>query len=227
MIERVFLNVLRRHGIKKNVVCFVTQVVVDKNDPAFSDPQKRIGKIYDAGQAKELAGKKGWIFKEEVKSEGGFRRVVPSPRPVDVMNKTIIKDLVMDGNIVIAAGGGGVPVFIDHNGDIRPAEAVIDKDMASSLLASEIGADEFYVLTDVPYVYINYKKPGQQVKEFLNFADTKKYLAEGHFSKGSMAPKIEACLSFIEKGGRKSVITEAFKLQDKKYGTKITMEYED
>lgn len=227
MIERMLRNVLNKHGIDKNVICLVTQVVVDKSDPAFSDPQKRIGKIYTKGEADELSAKKGWLFREEVKAEGGFRRVVPSPVPVDIMNKSIIRDLAMKGNIVIAAGGGGVPVYIDEKNDVRPAEAVIDKDMASSLLASLIGADEFYILTDVPYIYINYKKPDQEIKEFLNYADTLKYLNEGQFAKGSMAPKIQACLNFIKNGGRKSVITEAFKLADKKYGSKITMEYED
>lgn len=133
----------------------------------------------------------------------------------------------MQGNIVIAAGGGGVPVYIDDKKDVRPAEVVIDKDLASSLLASMIGADEFYILTDVPYIYINYRKPDQEIKEFLNYSDALKYLNEGQFAKGSMAPKIVACLDFIKKGGRKSVITEAFKLADKKFGSKITMKYED
>jgi carbamate kinase len=143
------------------------------------------------------------------------------------MNESIIRDLAVKGNIVIAAGGGGVPVYIDQNHDVRPAEAVIDKDLASSLLANLIGADEFYILTDVPYIYINYKKPDQEIKEFLNYEDTLKYLNEGQFTRGSMAPKIEACLNFIKHGGKKSVITEAFKLADKKFGSKITMEYED
>ena len=227
MIERMFRNVLNRHGIEKNVVCVVTSVLVDINDHAFSDPQKRIGKIYTKEQADELAMKKGWIFREEVKNNGGFRRVVPSPEPVGIMNKAIIQDLAAKGNIVIAAGGGGVPVYIDEKNDVRPAEAVIDKDLASSLLATLIGADEFYILTDVPYIYINYKKPDQQIKEFLNYADALKYLNEGQFARGSMAPKIQACLNFIHQGGKKSVITEAFKLADKKYGSKITMEYED
>jgi carbamate kinase len=227
MIERMFRNVLNRHGIKRNVVCIVTQVIVDVNDPAFSDPQKRIGKIYTKAEADELSVKKGWIFKEEIKSEGGFRRVVPSPVPVDIMNKTIIRDLTSRGNIVIAAGGGGVPVYIDEKNDVRPAEVVVDKDLASSLLASLIDADEFYILTDVPYIYINYRKPDQEIKEFLNYADALKYLNEGQFAKGSMAPKIEACLNFIRRGGKMSVITEAFKLADKKYGSKITMEYQD
>jgi carbamate kinase len=227
MIERMLRNVLNKHGIRKNVVCIVTQVLVDINDPAFSDPQKRVGKIYSGKEAEELAERKGWLFKEEVKSGGGFRRVVPSPVPSGIINDSIIKELVQEGNIVIAAGGGGVPVYIDEKKDVRPAEAVIDKDLASSLLASQIGADEFYILTDVPYIYINYRKPNQEIKEFLNYADTLKYLNEGHFAKGSMAPKIEACLNFIKKGGRMCVITEAFKLADIKFGSKITMEYED
>ena len=227
MIERMMRNVLNKHKINKNVVCIITQVLVDKDDPAFQDPQKRVGKIYKKEQAEELTAKKGWIFREEIKTEGGFRRVVPSPIPIGVMNESIIRDLTISGNIVIAAGGGGVPVYIDENNDVRTTEAVIDKDMASSLLATRIKADEFYILTDVPYIYINYKKPNQEIKEFLNYADALEYLNQGQFAKGSMAPKIQACLNFIKNGGRKSVITEAFKLEDKKYGSKITMEYED
>jgi carbamate kinase len=227
MIERMFRNVLNKHGLTRNVICLVTQVLVDINDPAFTDPQKRVGKIYSKEEADDLAAKKGWIFREEIKSQAGFRRVVPSPVPVGVINESIICELARKGNIVIAAGGGGVPVYIDEKKDVRPAEAVIDKDLASSLLATQIGADEFYILTDVPYIYINYKKPDQQIKEFLNYEDTLKYLNEGQFAKGSMAPKIQACLNFIRQGGEKSVITEAFKLADKKFGSKITMEYED
>lgn len=227
MIERMFRNVLNKHQIDRNVICLVTQVLVDSNDPAFHDPQKRIGKIYTKDEADDLAARKGWVFKEEVKKDNGYRRVVPSPAPVGVINWSVIQDLARQGNIVIAAGGGGVPVYYDENHDIRTAEAVIDKDMASSLLATEIGADEFYILTDVPYIFINYKKPNQEIKEFLDYKDTMKYLNEGQFAKGSMEPKIIACLNFIKNGGRKSVITEAFKLADKKYGSKITMEYED
>jgi len=227
MIERMFRNVLNKYGINKNVVCIVTSVIVNINDPAFRDPQKRIGKIYNKNEADDLALRKGWFFREEIKNINGYRRVVPSPVPLDIMNQEIIRDLARKGNIVIAAGGGGVPVYIDDEKDIRPAEAVIDKDMASSLLASQIGADEFYILTDVPFIYINYKKPDQEIKEFLNYADAVKYLNEGQFAKGSMEPKIMACLNFIKNGGKLSVITEAFNLADKKYGSKITMEYED
>lgn len=227
MIERMFRNVLNKHGIDKNVISLITEVVVDINDPAFRDPQKRVGRIYSREQADDLTARKGWIFREEVKEERGYRRVVPSPKPVGIINAPVINDLVRKGNIVIAAGGGGVPVYIDEHKNVRPAEAVIDKDKASSLLATRIGADEFYILTDVPYIYLNYRKPDQQIREFLDYADTLRYLEEGQFAKGSMLPKIEACLDFIKHGGKMSVITEAFKLADKKYGSKITMEYED
>jgi carbamate kinase len=227
MIERMFLNVLNKHQIDKNVVTLVTQVVVEENDRAFKEPQKRIGKIYSKEQAQSLQMSKGWVFKEEMKASGGYRRVVPSPKPKMIKNANIIERLARDGNIIIAAGGGGVPVFTDEVKNVRPVEAVIDKDLASSLLAINIHAEEFYILTDVPYVYINYKKPNQEIKEFLNYKDTLKYLEQGMFAEGSMAPKIRACLQFIKYGGEKSVITEATKLEDKTYGTKITMEYED
>ncbi len=227
MIERMLRNVMKKHGIEKNIVTMVTSVVVDKNDPAFKDPQKRVGKIYTKEQSDKLTADKGWEFKEEVKADGGWRRVVPSPRPISIMNEDVIESLARKGNIVIAVGGGGVPVYIDEKNDVRPAEAVIDKDLATALLGARIKADEFYILTDVPYVYINYKKPNEEKKEFLNRADVEKYMNEGQFAQGSMAPKIKACVEFIEKGGKKSVITEATKLEDRSYGTKITMEYED
>ncbi len=227
MIERMLRNVLKKHNIQKEIVTLVTCVQVDKDDSAFKDPQKRVGKIYTKEEADKLAADKGWEFKEEVKAHGGWRRVVPSPRPISIMNEKVVESLVRQGNIVIAAGGGGVPVYFDEKGNVRPSEAVIDKDFASSLLAARIGADEFYILTDVPYVYINYKKENEKKLEFLSKADADKYMAEGQFSQGSMAPKIGACLLFVEQGGKKSVITEATKLEDRSFGTKITMEYED
>lgn len=228
MIERMLRNVLRKHGIEREVCCLVTPVIVDQNDPAFTNPTKRVGRIYDKAQADALAAEKGWIFKEEVKDTGsGWRRVVPSPKPKGILNIKVIDQLVRQGIIVIASGGGGVPVYIDEEKNVRPAEAVIDKDLASALMAAEIKADEFYILTDVPYVYLNYKKPNEQKLEFLNYADTMKYLEQGMFGEGNMAPKIKACLDFIKLGGKMSVITEATKLEDMTYGTKITMEYED
>ena len=228
MIERMLRNVLRKHGIDREVCFLVTPVIVDHDDPAFTNPTKRVGRIYDKAQADALAAEKGWIFKEEVKDTGsGWRRVVPSPKPKGILNIKVIDQLVRQGIIVIASGGGGVPVYIDEEKNVRPAEAVIDKDLASALMAAEIKADEFYILTDVPFVYLNYKKPNEQKLEFLNYADTMKYLEQGMFGEGNMAPKIKACLDFIKRGGKMSVITEATKLEDMSYGTKITMEYED
>lgn len=226
MIERVLRNVLHKHNIQREIVTLVTMVEVNHNDEAFKNPTKRVGRIYDKEQSDKLVKDKGWIFKEEVKAHGGWRRVVPSPKPISIMNHNVIKTLAKQGTIVIASGGGGVPVYMDEVGNVRPSEAVIDKDFASALLGASIGADEFYILTDVPYVYINYKKPDEQKIEFLDKADTMKYLDQGMFAEGSMAPKIRACLEFIEKGGEKSVITEAFKLEDKSYGTKITLKYD-
>ncbi len=226
MIERNLRNVLKQHGIEKDVITLVTQVVVDKDDPAFANPQKRVGKIYTKEEADKLVEEKGWIFKEEVKANGGWRRVVPSPRPMRVMNDTIVEDLARKGNIVITVGGGGVPVYENENGDICPVEGVIDKDLASALIGSKIKADEFYILTDVPFIYKNFKQPNEEKLEFLDYADTMKLMEDGQFAEGSMAPKIRACLEFVKKGGQKAVITEATKLADKSYGSKITMEYD-
>ena len=227
MVERMLRNVLNKHGIDKEVVTLVTLVEVDKDDPAFRDPQKRIGQIYNRKEADKLASEKDWRFEETEKQQGGWRRVVPSPKPVRISNEKVIETLARQGTIVIAAGGGGIPVYIDEKNEVRPAEVVIDKDLASSLMAIRIGADEFYILTDVPYVYLNYRKENEHCVEFLDHKDTVQHLKDGQFARGSMAPKIRACLQFIEQGGKKSVITEATKLEDKKYGTKITMEYED
>lgn len=223
MIERILRNVLIKHNIRKNVISLITQVVVDRKGKSFRALVKRIGRTYPEEMARKLEQEKKWVFKEEIKSGGGFRRVVPSPIPVEVLNSPIIKDLVSTGNIVLAAGGGGIPVYLDTKGHYRPVEAVIDKDMASALLAVTIQAEEFYILTDVPYVYLNYKKPGQQIAEFINRDDARRYLKMGMFAEGSMAPKMEAALFFIEHGGAKSVITEATKLENRKYGSRITM----
>jgi carbamate kinase len=227
MIERIMRNILNKHGIKKNVITMVTLVEVDINDTAFKNPTKRIGKTYSNTDAKRLALEKGWIFKSSSKTKGGYRRVVPSPTPLGILNKEIIEQLLRSGNIVIAAGGGGIPVYYDEDKNLRTIDAVIDKDMASSLLAVNINADEFYVLTDVSFIYKNFGKKTQKKLEYLNYTDTIKYLEMGTFAEGKMKPKIKACLNFIKNGGKKSVITEAKKLEDKSYGSKITMEYDN
>ena len=146
---------------------------------------------------------------------------------MEIINKETIELLVKEGNIVIAAGGGGIPVYFDEEKNVRTVDAVIDKDMASSLLATNINADELYILTDVSFIFKDYGKPTQEKLEFLDYADTVKYLEMGTFAEGTMEPKIRACLNFVEKGGKKSVITEAKKLEDKSFGSKITMKYED
>jgi carbamate kinase len=227
MIERMLRNVLNKHGMQKNVITLVNMVLVDPCDPAFQNPEKRIGRIYTEQEARQLEQDKKWIFKPSGKTAGGFRRVVPSPEPMDIINKEIIQSLARAGNIVIAAGGGGIPVYYDTEKSVRTLDAVIDKDMASSLLATQIGADELYILTDVSFIYRDFGKPTQEKLEFLDYADTLEYLHAGVFGEGSMAPKIRACLRFIENGGKKSVITEAKKLEDKRYGSKITMHYEN
>lgn len=227
MIERCLLNVLRKHGLDRNVLTLMTLTEVDPGDKAFQSPTKRIGKLMTKEEAGRLSTEKGWTFKEDKKNKGGFRRVVASPEPLSIMNGEVVGSNARVGTIVIAVGGGGIPVYTDDEGQLRPSEAVIDKDLASAMLASQIQADEFYVLTDVPFVYANFGEPNEKKLEFLNYSDTLKYLEAGTFGEGSMAPKIRAALSFIEKGGRQSIITESKKLEDKSFGTKITMEYDD
>ncbi len=227
MIERMMRNVLNKHGIKKNVITMVTLVEVNQNDPAFQNPLKRIGKIYNKTEADRLAKEHNWVFKPSTKHENSFQRVVPSPVPLQIINRETIQLLVQNGNIVIAAGGGGIPVYFDDEKNVRTVDAVIDKDMASSLLATNINADEFYVLTDVSFIYKDFGLPTQEKLEFLDYNDTVKYMEAGTFAEGTMKPKIQACLNFIKNGGKKSVITEAKKLEDKSFGSKITMEYEN
>jgi carbamate kinase len=227
MIERMLRNILSKNGINREVVTLVTMTLVERDDPAFQEPSKRVGRTYTREEASRITKEKGWIFKEGNKREAGYRRVVPSPKPIGIINEKVVESLARQGTIVVASGGGGVPVYRDELGRLRPSESVIDKDLASALLGARIGANEFYILTDVPFVYINYGTSKQEAREFLNYRDTLKYLESGMFGEGDMAPKIRAALQFIEQGGEKSVITEAFKLEDKSYGTKITMEYDE
>lgn len=227
MIERMMRNILNKHQIKKNVITLVSMSLIHPDDPAMNNPTKQIGKIYHEEEMQKLASEKKWTFKPTSKEKGGWRRVVASPTPVDIINTELIKELVNSGNIVIAAGGGGIPVYLDDDNNLRTLDAVIDKDLASAFLASKIGADEFYILTDVSFIYKDFGLPTQEKLEFLDYADTLRYLENGTFEEGSMAPKIRACLHFIEQGGSKSVITEARKLEDRSYGSKITMNYEN
>lgn len=220
MIERQMKNILTENKLRKNVLTIVTQVLVDKDDPAFENPSKPVGPFYLKEEADLLARINNFVFKEDARKRG-WRRVVASPQPKDIINKKIIKDLVRKGNIVIAAGGGGVPVYQDKNKMLHGIEAVIDKDLASALLAYEIDADEFFILTDVPKVYINFNKPNQQQLDFIKVSDAKKYYEAGEFGAGSMGPKILAAINFVENGGKETVITESTQLGDPTCGTRI------
>lgn len=226
MIERNLRNILKEHHLERHVISMISEVVVDQNDPALKNPTKRVGRIYTKEEADKLTAEHGWIFKEEIKVEGGWRRVVASPVPVDFKNAALVERMARAGSIVITGGGGGIPVYVDGQGMLQPIEGVIDKDLASAMVGVRVKADELYILTDVPYIYKDYKKPTQEILEFLDYADTVKYLEQGTFTEGSMAPKIRACLYFVKHGGQKSVITEATKLEDRKYGSKITMKYD-
>ncbi|UCH66515.1 MAG: carbamate kinase [Ignavibacterium sp.] len=221
MIERQLKNILVENKIRKNVITLITQVVVDIEDPAFKEPTKPVGAFYLKEEAELLSkSNPNLIFKQDA-GKRGWRRVVPSPDPKEILNKRIIKDLTKRGNIVIAAGGGGVPVYRDKNKNLRGIEAVIDKDLASSLLAREIGAGAFFILTDVPNVYINFKKPGHKKLEKITVAEAEEYYSKGEFAAGSMGPKILAAIDFVKNGGGQTIITESTMLSDPNCGTRI------
>lgn len=205
MIQQCLQNEFRRRGIARQAATVVTQVLVDRNDPAFTKPSKPIGSFYDKTKAREHMQTRGWTMVED--AGRGWRRVVPSPKPQAIVEVDAIKHLIADGFIVIAVGGGGIPVVRDDAGLLRGVEAVIDKDYASSLLANSIDADLLLISTGVEQVAINYKQPSQQTLARLTVADAKKHLADGQFPAGSMGPKIEAAIQFIERGGREALIT--------------------
>lgn len=220
MIERQLKNILQEKKIRKNVVTIITQVVVDKNDPAFLEPTKPVGGFYLREEAELLAKAGGLIFKEDPRKRG-WRRVVPSPEPKEIINKKVIRYLVKRGNIVIASGGGGIPVYRDEKKNLVGVEAVIDKDLASSLLATEIGAEAFYILTDVPNVYLNFHKPNQIKLEKITAKKAEEYLEAGEFADGSMGPKILAAIQFVKGGGKETIITESTQLSNPDCGTRI------
>jgi carbamate kinase len=205
MIQQVLTNCLRKRGVRLPVVTAVSQVMVDVHDPAFENPTKPVGTFYSEQEAKELMAGRNWVMKED--AGRGWRRVVPSPKPIKVLEAETIKLLFDKGYIVIAGGGGGIPVGINRHNYYYGIEAVIDKDLTSSLLALEVGAETFVILTAVEFAYLNYKGPGEKALTHVTVAEMKKYMNEGHFAEGSMRPKIEASLKFLENGGKKVVIT--------------------
>ncbi len=220
MIERQMRNVLNDYHVDRNVVTLVTQVLVDIKDPAFENPTKPIGGYYIKEEADLLTKANNWVFKED-QQKRGWRRVVASPQPMDIMNKKMISELVERGHIVVAVGGGGIPIYKHDNNHLEAIEAVIDKDLASSLLATMINANTFYIFTDVPKVYLNFNKKDQVALDELKVEDARKYLNDGQFAMGSMGPKILAAVNFIESGGKEAIITEASQVGIEGSGTKI------
>jgi carbamate kinase len=205
MIEKALLNEFRRRGIDKKVTAVVTQMIVDRNDRSFRNPTKPIGSFMSEKEALAHKKESGW---EVVEDAGrGFRRVVPSPIPREIIELDVIRLLVERGYIVIAVGGGGIPVIRNEKGELEGVEAVIDKDLGSSLLARNLGADAFIISTAIDAVYLNFGEKNQKPLRRVSLAEIKRYLEEEHFKPGSMRPKIEAVIEFLEAGGEEAIIT--------------------
>ena len=229
MIQNTLANCLRQAGAPHNITTVVTEVIVDKDDHAFQSPSKPIGPFYNASQAEQLRQEKGWDIIED--SARGYRRVVPSPMPLHIQQSRIIKNMLNAGEIVIAVGGGGIPVVRDDRRNLCGIEAVIDKDYASARLAIEIDADVLFILTAVEYVYLDFGTPQQKALKELTLAEAKELLREGHFGKGSMEPKVMAAVMFLEETDkdpsrqREVIITlpeVAVRALEGKTGTRIT-----
>lgn len=221
-LQQALENEFRRRKLKRSVAAVVTQTLVNKTDPAFRAPSKPIGEFYDRAQAEERMRTDGWTMLED--SGRGWRRVIASPKPIRIIESDLIQHLVRDGYTVIAAGGGGIPVVADEDGNLAGVAAVIDKDIASALLATQIQADSLVISTAVQKVCLHFGKPNQVALDRMTVSDARRYIAEGHFAPGSMLPKVEACISFIETTGKDAVITCPEALSDAlegKTGTRV------
>jgi carbamate kinase len=207
MFEMALFNEFRRRGMTNRAVALVSQTVVDRMDPAFADPTKPVGSFMDADIAEKHRDQDGWAVMED--SGRGWRRVVPSPKPLRIVQEGIIEGLVAAGVTVIAAGGGGIPVVEEADGTLTGVEAVIDKDYASALLASSIGADLFLISTEVEKVSLDFKKPTERKIDLMRASEARRYLSERQFGKGSMEPKILAVLEYLERGGKEAIITNS------------------
>jgi carbamate kinase len=211
-IGQTLANELHRKHLQKSIATVVTQVLVDKNDQAFSNPTKPIGSFYTESDAQKHKAESGWVLKED--AGRGWRRVVASPKPLKIIEENTIRLLLDQDVIVIAVGGGGIPVVENEKGELVGCAAVIDKDFASCLLAKNLKADLFIISTGVDKVAIDFKKPTQRFLDTMTVAEAKKYLAEGQFPAGSMGPKIEAAIDFLEHGGKKVIITQPHLLEE-------------
>ncbi|MEM2004843.1 MAG: carbamate kinase [Zestosphaera sp.] len=208
-------NLLNKEGIKdsvKGVISVINQVEVRRDDPAWSNPTKYVGSWYTEEEARRLAIEKGWVFKPDPR--GGYRRVVPSPDPCNNVEVSAIKKLVDEGWIVVASGGGGIPVVRNADGTMQGVEAVIDKDLAGEVLATALGVGAFVILTDVDGIYLNFGKPNQRKLDMVTVSELEKYYGEGHFAPGSMGPKVLAVLRFVRRGGRRAAIGHLYKGYD-------------
>ncbi|WP_338969710.1 carbamate kinase [Fusobacterium nucleatum] len=202
-LQQAIGNELKREGINKCCVTVVTQVVVDEHDPAFKNPTKPIGSFYTKEDAEKIEKEKGYTFVED--SGRGYRRVVASPKPVEIVESNVIEKIVATGNIVITVGGGGIPVIKNNNGELKGVPAVIDKDSSSAKLAQDLAADMLIILTAVEKVAINFNKSNQKDLSSMTLEECEKYISEGHFAKGSMLPKVEACKKFVEESPKNAV----------------------
>jgi carbamate kinase len=215
-------NEFYRRKLKKRVATLITQVLVDKDDPAFQNPTKPIGGFMDETEAQRRVADDNWSVVED--AGRGWRRVVPSPRPKKIIEISAVRTMLDNGICAITVGGGGIPVIEDENDDLLGVEAVIDKDFASSLLAQDIGADLFLISTAVEKVYLNFNKPDQRAIDVMTVSEAKQYIEEGHFAKGSMLPKIQAIIGYLEAGGKMAIITDPahiIEALDGKTGTRI------
>jgi carbamate kinase len=212
MFQQALYNEFVRRKMQKSAVTVVTQTIVDRNDPAFQNPTKPIGSFMDEEQAKMRMEKDGWTVVED--AGRGWRRVVPSPIPLRIVEADAINALIEKGFVVIGVGGGGIPVIETPEGNLVGVEAVIDKDFGAAILASMLKADLFLISTAVEKVAINFNKPNQQWLDQITAAEARQYLQEGHFAKGSMLPKIQAILKYLDKGGKKALITDPAHIKD-------------
>ncbi len=215
-VEQTLMNELRRQGIQKPMVAVVTQVVVDKHDPAFTNPTKPIGPFFSKEDAELHQKADGWAVKED--AGRGWRRVVPSPKPIEIIEESVIETLLANDIVVIAVGGGGIPVFRKKNGDLQGCAAVIDKDFASCLLAKNLKADVFVISTGVDKVALNFGKPDQKFIDKMTVSEAEQYLKEGQFPAGSMGPKIEAAIDYLRHGGKHVIVTQPHLLGDAIHG---------
>ncbi len=222
ILEQQLRNVLMAEDLDRDIITIITQVLVNKDDDAFKNPTKPIGPYFTKEEAERMSGVRNVVFKKDAAGRG-WRKVVASPTPLVIFNRRSIEKIAREGHIVIAVGGGGIPCYYVAENKLQGIDAVIDKDLASALLASQIRADKLFILTDVPKVCLNFNTPQEKTIDRMSISEAKKYLAAGQFAEGSMAPKIRAAIHFIERSGKDTIITDTKLLGVDNGGTRITI----